>query len=198
MPRGRRSAARHFANSLRHQGLLCFDRPVNPNPDLPSAPPVTMPETPRLPMDGPLRLVIILMFANVGLSVILTVLMLIFHTSLVNFEFAHTRVPANVDPAVVRQGLESALWGRLVGVVLVSGLYVWRAAALRRGRRRAYLRLIWICVVGLLGIVYLVVAAQYPVWMRVEQVVQGCVLIALLIAVTRRPVRDRFAKPRPV
>jgi uncharacterized membrane protein (DUF485 family) len=171
---------------------------VNPNSDLPAAPPVTMPESPRLPMDGPLRLVIILMFANVGLSLVLTVLMLIFHTSLVNYEFAHTALRVNADPAVVRQGLESALWGRLVGVVLVSGLYVWRAAALRRGRRRAYLRLIWICAIGLLGIVYLLVGAHYPVWMRVEQVIQGCVLIALLIAVTRRPVRDRFAKPRPV
>jgi hypothetical protein len=170
---------------------------VNPNPDLPAAPPVTMPETPRLPMDGPLRLVIILMFANVGLSVVLTILMLIFHNSLVNYEFTHTHVPAGADAAIIRQGLESALWGRLAGVVIVSLLYVWRAAALRRGKRRAYLRLIWICAIGLLGIVYLIAGAQYPVWMRVEQVIQGCVLIALLVAVTRAPVRNRFAKPRP-
>ncbi|HEX3649347.1 MAG TPA: hypothetical protein VHV49_13035 [Pseudonocardiaceae bacterium] len=169
---------------------------MNPNPDLPAAPPVTMPETPRLPMDGPLRLVIVLMFANVGLSLILTVLMLIFHTSLVNYEFAHTHLPAGADPAIVRQSLESAVWGRLAGVVVVSLLYVWRAAALRQGKRRAYLRMIWICVIGLFGIVYLIAAAHYPVWMRVEQVIQGCVLIALLFAVTRRQVRDRFAKPR--
>jgi heme/copper-type cytochrome/quinol oxidase subunit 3 len=169
---------------------------VNPNPDLPSAPPVTMPESPRLPMDGPLRLVIILMFANIGLSLVLSVLMLIFHTSLVNYEFAHTPLPPNADPAIVRESLESALWGRLVGVLVVSALYVWRAAALRRGKRRAYLRMIWICVIGLLGIVYLIVGAHYPVWMRVEQVIQGLVLIALLFAVTRGPVRDRFAKPR--
>ncbi|HKN99603.1 MAG TPA: hypothetical protein VJX10_20955 [Pseudonocardiaceae bacterium] len=171
---------------------------MNPNHDLPAAPPVTEPESPRLPVDGPLRLVIILMFANVGLSLILTILMLIFHTSLVNYEFAHTALPAHADPAVVRRGLESALWGRLVGVVVVSLLYVWRAVLLRQGRRRAYLRLIWICGIGLVGIVYLLVGAHYPVWMRVEQVIQGCVLIAMLVAVTRRPVRDRFAKPRQV
>ena len=41
---------------------------------------------------------------------------------------------------------------------------------------------------------YLLAGAKYPDWMRVEQVLQGIVLISLLIAITRKPVRDRFAK----
>ena len=86
------------------------------------------------------------------------------------------------------------MWGRLAGVVIVSVLYVWRSFSLRAGKRRAYLRLIWICAIGLAGIVYLLVGAKYPAWMRVEQVIQGVVLISLLVAVTRKPVRDRFAK----
>jgi len=79
-------------------------------------------------------------------------------------------------------------------VVVVSALYVWRAFSLRAGKRRAYIRLIWICGAGLVGILYLLTGAQYPAWMRVEQVLQGIVLILLLIAVTRKPIRDRFAK----
>jgi uncharacterized membrane protein len=169
---------------------------VNPNqPELPAAPPVTMPAAPtRQPMDNALRLVITLMFVNLGLSVVLTVLMLIFHNSIINYEFAHTHVPAGSDPAAVRNALQGALWGRLAGVVIVSVLYVWRSFSLRAGKRRAYIRLIWICVVGLVGILYLLADSKYPTWMRVEQVLQGIVLISLLIAVTRKPVRDRFAK----
>jgi hypothetical protein len=167
---------------------------VDPNPDLPAAPPVAMPQARRVPMDRHLRLVIVLMFANVGLSVVLTLLMLIFNRSLVDYELAHMRLPPGVDTTVLRASLQNALWGRLGGVVIVAALYVWRANALRRGSRRAYLRLIWICVVGLAGIVYLIVAANYPWWMRIEQVVQGLVLISLLFAVTRPQVRDRYAK----
>jgi Na+/melibiose symporter-like transporter len=152
----------------------------------------------RQPMDGPLRLVIVLMFVNLGLSVVLSILMLILHRSLVSYELAHTHLPANASPAEIaaeRHGLESATWGRLVGVVIVAALYIWRASALRRGSRGAYRRLILICVVGLIGIVYLITVAQYPVWMRVEQVLQGIVLLALLYAVTRPAVRTRYAKP---
>jgi hypothetical protein len=157
--------------------------------------------TDRQPMDGPLRLVIVLMFVNLGLSVVLTVLMLILHNSLLDYELAHSNLPAGASPAqvaVVRNALESAMWGRAAGVVLVSALYVWRSFALRRGSRGAYRRMILICVAGLAGIVFLLSSAQYPVWMRVEQVLQGIVLLALLFAVTRRPVRDRYAKPRAV
>jgi hypothetical protein len=155
----------------------------------------------RQPMDGPLRLVIVLMFVNLGLSVVLTILMLILHNSLLDYELAHSKLPAGASPAeiaVLRNSLAGAMWGRVIGVVAVSALYVWRAFALRRGSRGAYRRLILICIVGLAGIVFLISSAQYPVWMRVEQVLQGIVLLALLFAVTRGPVRDRYARPRAV
>lgn len=174
---------------------------MQPNqPEFPAAPPVTLPPDPaRQPMDSALRLVIVLMFVNLGLSVVLSILMLIFHNSLLDYQLAHTKLPAYASPAeiaAVKSTLQGAMWGRLAGVLVVSAVYVWRAFALRAGKRGAYIRLIWICVVGLLGIVYLIAGAQYPVWMRVEQVLQGVVLVALLIAVTRKPVRDRFAKQR--
>jgi hypothetical protein len=159
--------------------------------------PDTQPD--RRPMDGPLRLVIVLMFVNLGLSVVLTLLMLILHGSLLDYELAHARLPPDATAAqlaATRTALQSAMWTRVGGIVVVSALYVWRAYALRRGSRGAYLRLILICVAGLVGIVVLILSAQYPVWMRVEQVLQGIVLIALLVAVTRTPVRERYARPR--
>ena len=89
------------------------------------------------------------------------------------------------------------MWGRLAGNVIVSVFYVWRSFALRRGSRYAYVRTYYIAIVGLLALVYLfVVSNQYPVWMRVEQVLQALVLLALLIAVSRPAVRARFAKQR--
>jgi len=114
-------------------------------------------------VDGPLRLVLILMFVNLGLSVVLTVLMLILHRSLVNYELAHSALPVGATPeqvAILRNSLEAATWGRLVGVLVVSALYIWRASALRRGSRGAYRRMILICVVGLIGIVYLLTGAH--------------------------------------
>ena len=151
----------------------------------------------HLPVDSALRLVLILMFVNLGLSVLTTALVLIFHTSVIDYQIAHTNVGPGVDVDMLRKTLQAALWGRLVGSVLVSAVYIWRAFALRRGSRNAYLRLYYIAIIGLVGIAYLIfVSTQYPVWMRVEQVLQALVLISLLIAVSRPAVRDRFAKQR--
>lgn len=204
------SAVQPTSNSPEPDGLypLADTQPATPPQQvaavgygLPGAPPVALsPEPGATPMDGPLRLVITLMFGNLGLSVVLTALMLIFRDSIVDYQLAYLHLPADVDPAklaTVRLSLRSAMWGRLGSVLVVSVFYVWRAYALRRGSRRAYLRLIWLCVIGLGGIAYLIAFGNYPMWMRFEQVLQAIVLVSLLWAVTRRQVRDRFAK-RPV
>jgi hypothetical protein len=151
----------------------------------------------RQPMDSALRLVIILMFVNLGLSLLTTVVVLILHNSVIDYQIAHSNYPPNIDIDQVHQILLDSLWGRIAGNVIVSALYVWRSFALRRGSRYAYLRTYYIAIVGLIGIVYLIaVSSAYPVWMRVEQVIQGVVLIALLIAVSRPAVRARYAKQR--
>jgi magnesium-transporting ATPase (P-type) len=176
-----------------------------PNPQsepggLPLAPPVQLPPDPGAqPIDTALRRVIILMFINLGLSVVTTLITLLLRTSVLDYQLAHAHIPAGASPAdidVIRQALETALWTKLVVTVLVAGLYIWRAFALRRGSRGAYLRLYYICVAGIVGIAYLILAGQYPVWMRVEQGLQAVVLVALLIAVSRKEVRYRFAKQR--
>ena len=171
-----------------------------PQAGLPAAPPVQLPPDPGAqPVDSALRLVIILMFVNLGLSVLTTIVMLILHNSVLDYELAHTRLPAGATQAqldLVKHTLQISLWTKLGATILVSGLYIWRAYALRRGSRGAYRRLYIIAIVGLLGIVYLIFSSQYPVWMRVEQGLQALVLAGLLYAVSRKEVRDRFAKPR--
>jgi hypothetical protein len=174
----------------------CLNLPVHPNqPEVPAAAPATTPPGPaRLPVDNALRLVIALMFVYLAMSLVLSILLLIFHNSFVNYELARTRVPAGSTAATIRHTLQVGLWGRLVGALLIAALYIWRAFRLRDGKRNTYFRLVGICVFGLAYLVYLLASAKYPTWMRAEQVVQGIVLILLLLALTRRRVRDRFAK----
>jgi len=145
-------------------------------------------------MSSELRLVVILMFVYPALSLVLSILLLTFHTSFVNYELAHTSVPTGSTVAAVRHTLQIGLWARLVGVLIIAALYVWRALSVRDGKRGTYNRLIGICVVGVAYIFYLLVSAKYPPWVRVEQAIQGIALIALFIALTRKPVRSRFAK----
>jgi hypothetical protein len=151
----------------------------------------------HLPVDSALRLVLILMFVNLGLSLLTTILVLIFHNSVIDYQLAHLQLNGNISIAQERQILMTSLWSRLAGSVIVSAVYVWRAFSLRRGSRGAYLRLYYIAIVGLIGIAYLIfVSTQYPVWMRIEQILQAVVLIGLLIAVSRPAVRNRYAKQR--
>lgn len=151
----------------------------------------------RLPMDSALRLVIILMFINLGLSVLTSILVVIFHNSVIDYQLAHTHLPPGADVDILRNTLQSTLWVRLASSVLVSALYIWRAYSLRNGSRGAYIRLYYIAIIGLVGIAYLIfVSTVYPTWMRVEQILQAIVLVALLVAVSRPAVRDRFAKQR--
>jgi hypothetical protein len=174
----------------------CLNRPVSSNsPEIPVAPMIATPPGPtRQPMDNALRLVVTLMFVYLAMSLGLSILLLVFHNSFVNYELARTQVPAGSTTAAIRHSLQDGLWGRLVGGLAIAAVYVWRAFRLRDGKRGTYFRMIGICVFGLAYLLYLLASAKYPAWMRVEQVVQGVVLILLLLALTRRRVRDRFAK----
>ena len=192
-----RVVRRNFCTRLHLNWQPCLYGYVHSNqPDLPAATaPTTMPPSPaRLPMDNALRLVVALMFIYLAMSLALSILLLVFHNSFVNYELARTHISAGSTAAAVRRSLQDALWGRLAGALVIAALYVWRAFRLRDGRRNTYLRLIGICVFGLAYLIYLLASAKYPTWMRAEQVVQGTVLLLLLLALTRGPVRNRFAK----
>ncbi|GAA4541556.1 hypothetical protein [Pseudonocardia xishanensis] len=136
-----------------------------------------------------LRRVTTLLLVNLGLSALLALLFLIFHSVLLDYQAAH--IGAGAD----REALSIGLWSRVGGVVVIGLVYVVLLRRIRAGHRRAFVRVLIISVVSLLGIAYLLSTGQYPVWVEVEQAVQAVVLVALLWAVTRPAVRAHFAAP---
>jgi hypothetical protein len=160
-----------------------------------------MPPPPQVALDGgppaprALRPVVVLLIANLTLSVLLTIAVLIAHNSVIDYQIAHHH-GASVDPQTLRDTYLGSMWGRLAGNVIVSVVYVFLVRALMRGRRWAYRRVI---IVGAAGIVALglIQLTPYPWWMRAEQVVQALVLAGLLYFVLRPGVRGHFAKHLP-
>jgi hypothetical protein len=82
------------------------------------------------------------------------------------------------------------------GNIVVSIVYVFLVRALLRGRRWAYRRVIWLGAAGMVALVLLQLT-PYPVWMRVEQLLQALVLGALLYFVLQPSVRAHFASGLP-
>ncbi|WP_214413117.1 hypothetical protein [Sphaerisporangium fuscum] len=91
---------------------------------------------------------------------------------------------------LLRDGLDPVVWIRAAGVTVLALLCLRWAGRLRAGRRSAYLRMLWVSIAGPIGIAALVsLPGPYPVWVRVEQGVQGLVLLAVAWAVTRPEIR---------
>jgi hypothetical protein len=143
-----------------------------------------------------LRPVVGLLLANLGLSVLLTVVVLAARHSVVNYQLDHRHI---ADPALrstLRRSYLASLWGRVVGNIVASVVYVFLVRALLRGRRWAYRRVIMLGALGIVGLL-LIQATPYPVWMRAEQLTQALVLAGLLYFTLRPEVRLHFAKGRP-
>jgi hypothetical protein len=136
-----------------------------------------------------LRPVIRLLYLNLAISVVLAVLTFAFQHNVLDYQVARL---AGGNPAA-RQGLADVLWIRPASVLLIGIIYLRLANRLRLGRRRTYVRVLLIGALGCAGAIYLVISAQFPVWMRVGQIAQAVVLLALLFAVTRRDVRAHFS-----
>jgi hypothetical protein len=138
-----------------------------------------------------LRLVVILLFSSVGVSLVFGALTLIFRNDVLAYQLAH-------QPGADRGGLERTLWTRPVPIVVVAGLYVGVARQLLRGNHRAYRRVRIVSVLGLAGVGWLLAGAEYPSWLRIVQIGQLAVLGALVVAANRRTVREQFSgKPTP-
>ncbi|HTJ40226.1 MAG TPA: hypothetical protein VL738_44080 [Dactylosporangium sp.] len=100
---------------------------------------------------------------------------------------AATAVLSVADPAAVN----TVVWIRAAGVMILALLSLRWAAQLGRGSRSAYRRLLWISVAGSLGIAALALLPDtpYPLWVRIEQAAQGVVLVALAVTLLRPQVR---------
>ncbi|KAA2261064.1 hypothetical protein F0L68_18540 [Solihabitans fulvus] len=136
--------------------------------------------------DKAVRLVLILLFGNLGLSIVFAALTLVFRDSVLDHQVATT--------GQARDQLALTLWTRPIPILLVSLGYLWVARQLRRGVRSAYLRVRTISAVGVLAVGYLLLTGAYPGWLRAVQVGQLALLAALVFAVNRRVLRAGFAK----
>jgi hypothetical protein len=165
--------------------------PAPPPPPEPVQPFIAGPDAPRA-----LRNVLILLLANLGLSLVLTVAVLIERNSVIDYQLAHHHLSDPSQRATVRDSLVVGLWSRVGGNIIVSVVYAFLVRALLRGRRWAYRRVILIGGVGILGLL-IIQTTPYPAWMRVEQLLQALVLAALLFFVLRPEVRAHFAKGLP-
>ncbi len=138
----------------------------------------------------------ILLLINLGLSIVLTVVTVFARHSIVNYQLDHRHITDPQQRAVLRDSYTAGIIGRVIGNVVVSVVYAFLVRALVRGRRWAYRRVI---LLGCIGIVALIIVqiTPYPVWMRVEQLVQALVLAGLVYFVTRPAVRAHFASELP-
>lgn len=105
-----------------------------------------------------------------------------------------TAVLQFVSPSLVNP----VVWIRAVGVLALSLLALRWAARVREGHRGAYRRLLWVSMAGSAGIAVLTLLPDtpYPMWVRVEQAIQGVVLIALAWTLTRPAVRTHLRAVR--
>lgn len=143
-----------------------------------------------------LRSIVILLVANLTLSLALTIVTILARHSIVNYQLDHRHI---TDPAVretLRHSYVATIIGRVVGNIVVSVVYAFLVRALFRGRRWAYRRVSWLAGAGIVGLL-LIQTSPYPIWMRVEQLAQAVVLAGLLYFVTRPAVRAYFAKGLP-
>ena len=143
-----------------------------------------------------LRPVVVLLIINLTLSVLLTIATVFARHSIVTYQLDHRHITDPQQRSALRDGYTYGIIGRVLGNIVVSVIYAFLVRALIRGRRWAYRRVILLGCVGAVALV-LVQLTPYPLWMRVEQVVQAVVLAALVYFVTRPEVRAHFAPNLP-
>lgn len=144
-----------------------------------------------------LRPVITLLYLNLAISIAFAVLTFLHKDAILDYQVLHLESIGDANPADragTRSALESVLWIRPVSVLVIAIVYVRLAARLKLGRRRTYVRLLLITLLALAGLVYLVIAAEFPVWMRAGQAGQGVVLLVLLLVLSTKGVRGYFSK----
>jgi hypothetical protein len=140
--------------------------------------------------------VVRLLLLNLGLSILLAVLTVVFRQQLIDYQFAHYPGAATATPDKqddIRHTLNLVTWMRPASVLIISLLYLSLLKGLRAGKRRSFLRLRILTLASLAAIVYLLIANQSPLWVQIEQVVQGVVLILLGFTALRPQVRAHFS-----
>jgi hypothetical protein len=163
-------------------------------------PPAETQSRPPQPPPQALQPVIYLLVANLGMSILLTILVFIFKSSVVNFQVDHLHIrqsstmTAQDQIDLARTTAQIGIWSRVGGNIVVAVAYAFLVRALLRGKRRAYRRVIILSAAGIVSLAFLWLT-PYPTWIRIEQILQAFLLAAILYRATRPEVRAYFPKP---
>lgn len=128
------------------------------------------------------RLVALLLAANVVLSCLFAALTLLFHADVLAYQLGR-------DVGADRQELALTLWTRPIPIFVVAVAYIVVVRQLLRGRRRAYTRVRILSALGFAAVGWLLAVGEYPAWLRVVQGGQLVLLAGLIVAVNRPVVR---------
>jgi ABC-type Fe3+ transport system permease subunit len=142
-----------------------------------------------------MRPIIRLVMIYLGLSVLIALLVTVFHQSVLDYQFLHAANHDSPDPAVrdtVRTSLSWSLWSRPVTAVLILLVYLRIIKGLRNGKRSSYRRIRIVAIVVTVLNVYYIVSGQNPVWMSIGQGLQIVVLIATFVLASRPDVKAHF------
>ena len=134
-----------------------------------------------------------ILLANTALTVVVAVLFALFHDALLAYQLQHLGAAPTDE---VRASLSIGLWSRVGSVAIIGIVSTVLVRGLRAGRRRSYVRVLMISVIGTVASAYLVWSGQYPLWVEAAQVLQAALLLTLLWTVTRPEVRAWFSSPR--
>ncbi|MGE7186505.1 hypothetical protein ACQKKK_21800 [Peribacillus sp. NPDC006672] len=97
---------------------------------------------------------------------------------------------------IFRDNINGYVWLRSGGLAILSLVYIGFGFKLKERKRSAYIRVMIISIAGAFGIYALAIGGGdvYPLWMRLEQGIQGLLLIMIIIILTRPKNRIYFAK----
>jgi hypothetical protein len=146
-----------------------------------------------------MRPVIRLVMVYLGLSILIALLVVIFHKEVLDYQFAHAANHDSPDPATrdtVRDSLKYALWSRPAVALLILFVYLRIIKGLRHGKRSSYRRIRIVAVVVTVINLYYIISGQNPVWMSIGQALQIVILIATLVLSSRPEVKSHFT-PAP-
>jgi len=95
---------------------------------------------------------------------------------------------------IFRESINEFVWLRSGGLAILSFIFIKFGLKLRERKRSAYIRVMIISIAGALGIYALAISGGdvYPLWMRIEQGIQGLLLIMIIIIIQKN--RSFFLK----
>lgn len=98
--------------------------------------------------------------------------------------------------AIFRDNVNGYIWLRSVELTILSLVFIRFGFKLNERKRSTYVRMIIFSIAGAFGIYALAIGGGdvYPLWMRIEQGLQGLLLIMITIIITRPKNRIYFAK----